>query len=242
MSSVGHTIGRTNWDKACANMLAPNAMYHHCNETLRGIFYEKTNAWSYNLCEKHSIFISQSNYPIKGFHILLEAISIIINKYPDLKVYTTGSNPCNTSWYRISGYAKYIKGLIIRNNLSSKINFLGTLDANHMCDMYLKANVFVSASSIENSPNSVGEAMLLGVPIIASYVGGTMDMLKDKEEGLLYQFDAPYMLAYYIDQIFSMESKAKEYGNNASKHAYMTHNPQKNYDELVDIYKEVSEQ
>ena len=42
-----------------------------------------------------------------------------------------------------------------------------------MKEQYLKANVFVSASSIENSPNSVLEAMAVGAPVVSSFVAFT---------------------------------------------------------------------
>ena len=81
--------------------------------------------------------------------------------------------------------------------------------------------------------------MLLGMPIVASYVGGTMDMLRDKEEGFLFQADAPYMMAYYIEQFFEKNDLAKRMGNAAHEHAKETHNPIRNTQKLMAIYEEV---
>ena len=39
-----HIIGRTVWDKTCTKFMNPNAIYHFCNENLRGVFYNKR--WS----------------------------------------------------------------------------------------------------------------------------------------------------------------------------------------------------
>ena len=90
-------------------------------------------------------------------------------------------------------------------DLERNVVFTGPLDEEKMCQRYLKSNVFVCPSSIENSPNSLGEAMVLGVPCVASDVGGVSDMLKHKEEGFVYQTDAPYMLAHYVCEIFENE-------------------------------------
>lgn len=67
---------------------------------------------------------------------------------------------------------------------------------------YLASSVFVSVSTIENSPNSVGEAMLFGCPVVSSCVGGVLDMLEHGQEGFLYQASAPYMLAWYVGCVF----------------------------------------
>ena len=55
-----------------------------------------------------------------------------------------------------------------------------------MRQAYLEADVFLLPSQSENSPNSLGEAMLLGLPCVASNAGGIPDMLADGQEGLLY--------------------------------------------------------
>ena len=59
--------------------------------------------------------------------------------------------------------------------MEDKIEFLGRLSAEGMKQAYLDANVFVMPSTIENSPNSLGEAMLLGVPCVAADVGGVAE-------------------------------------------------------------------
>ena len=95
--------------------------------------------------------------------------------------------------------------------LEQHIRYLGTLNEQDMCRQYLKANVFVSASSIENSSNSLSEAMILGVPCIASDAGGTISLFQHEHDGFLYQADAPYLLAYYIDRIFSDDERLRNF-------------------------------
>ena len=109
-----------------------------------------------------------------------------------------------------------------------------------MKERMLKSNVFVSPSSIENSPNSVGEAMILGVPCISSDVGGVKNMLKHGEEGLVYPFHDPYVLAHYIDEIFSSQSFAEKLSYNAKQHAETTHSQKINLKSLIDIYNQIS--
>ena len=119
----------------------------------------------------------------------------------------------------MSSYEKYVNDIIDKLNLRNNIVFTGPLKANEMKTRYLTSHVFVSPSTIENSPNSVGEAMILGVPTISSDVGGVKDMLAHGEEGFVYPMDEPYMLAYYIDRVFSNDSISLKLSECARNHA-----------------------
>lgn len=237
LKAVSHVIGRTTWDRICVEIINPTAIYHFNNEILRDSFYAQK--WSIDNCDKYSIFVSQAQMPIKGFHFILEAATILKKKYPQLQIYVAGSLPPFNNGANATAYAKYLYRYAKKNNLLKFVTYIGNLDEKSMCDRFLKSHVFVSASSIENSPNSVGEAMLLGVPTVASNVGGTSDMLRDKEDGFLYQYDASYMLAGYVDRIFSNDSLAMQFSKSAREHAILTHNKEKNYKDLIHIYEEI---
>lgn len=240
IEGVQHIIGRTTWDKICTEIINPLATYHFNNEILRNSFYMQT--WNIENCEKYSIFISQAQTPIKGFHFVLEAAVLLKKKYPQLQIYVAGSrNPFNNG-INATAYSKFLYKYAKRNDLLKSVTYVGKLDEKNMCNRFLKSHVFVSASSIENSPNSVGEAMLIGMPIVASNVGGTSDLLCDKKEGYLYQFDASYMMAGYIDRIFQNDSMAVEMGKQARIHALQTHDRNKNFGELIGIYKQIAMQ
>jgi len=237
IKKIKYVIGRTTWDKANSKIINKDINYFICNETLRDEFYKYK--WNIEECNRHSIFISQGSYPIKGLHMVIEALKIIVQKYKDAHLYIAGDRIIKNK-IRISSYGKYILSLVRKYNLSSNITFLGNLDEKKMCEEMLKSNVFVCPSSIENSPNSLGEAMLLGVPCVASYVGGIPDLLKDKEEGYIYPFNEPYMLAYYIEEIFSNEDKAMILSQNARKRAVYTHSKQKNIENILKTYESIS--
>ena len=244
LQKTNHIIGRTTWDKACSKQINPDAKYHFCNETLREEFYK--HQWDINDCEKYSIFLSQGQYPIKGLHYVLEAMPLILKKFPQTKVYISGKDITKSDSIKdkllMTYYGKYIRKMIKRLDLERNVVFTGPLDEEKMCQRYLKSHVFVCPSSIENSPNSLGEAMILGVPSIASYVGGIPDMLKDKEEGFLYQHDAPYMLTHYICEIFEKKDLAIKFSKNAREHALKTHDRNENTRRLIKIYNEIVSQ
>jgi glycosyltransferase involved in cell wall biosynthesis len=243
LKNTQHVIGRTEWDKACTRQLAPNAQYHFCNESLRGSFYE--HSWSLSDCQNHSIFLSQGGYPIKGLHFVLEALPAIRERFPDVHIYVAGANIINTATIterlRLTSYGQYIIKLLKKHDLFSYVTFLGAQNEEDMCKQYLQAHVFVSPSSIENSPNSLGEAMLLGVPSVASAVGGVVDLMLHRQEGFVYQYDASYMLAHYVCEIFSNDHMAEEFSQNAKKRAQTTHDKEVNLNRLLAIYRAILE-
>lgn len=243
LKNTKHVIGRTTWDKACTMQINPEAQYHFCNETLREEFYKR--AWSFEKCEKYSIFLSQGQYPIKGLHYMLEAMPYILERFPEAKVYISGKDITKSDTLKnrllITYYGKYIKSLIKKYKLNGNVIFTGPLDEVNMCERYLKSNVFVCPSSIENSPNSLGEAMILGVPSIASNVGGVADMLTHNKEGYVYQTDAPYMLAHYVCELFEKEDIAQKFSENARVRALQTHSKEDNLQRTLEIYNIINE-
>ncbi len=241
LQGVKHIVGRTTWDKACTSQINSDATYYFCNEILREVFYEHT--WDINKCKRYSIFVSQGSYPIKGLHFMLEAMPIVLRRFPDARLYVSGNNltKSDTLMDRLkrTSYGKYLNKLVQRLCLEDKVIFTGVLDERQMCERFLYSHVFVCPSSIENSPNALGEAMLLGVPCVASDVGGVADMLKHKEEGFVYQHDAPYMLAHYVNEIFANDELSVQFSVKAREHAMQRHDCEKNNEALISIYKDI---
>lgn len=232
-----HVIGRTDWDRAAAWAINPEARYHHNYETLRLPFY--SGEWNYETCEKHSLFCSQSHYPIKGLHLVLQALVLVKREYPDVRLYVGGENIMQMPFWRISSYRKYLRHLIQENGLQENVKFTGFLTAEQMKARYLRSNVYVSASSIENSSNSIGEAMLLGTPVISSCVGGILSLMEHSKEGLLYPAGEVNMLAHHICTIFAAPEYAATLSQAARLRARRTHDGEHNAAVLMKIYRDI---
>lgn len=237
----GNVTGRTAFDKAAAKKMNPQAKYFSMNETMREEFYQGN--WSYGRCEKHRIFFSQADYPLKGFHYLLMALEIVKKKYPDVTVAVAGNSLVNYKTLKdkikISAYGKYLRKLVEESKLEEKIVFLGKLTAEEMKQQYLKCNTFVCASSLENSPNSVAEAMLLGVPVVASYAGGIPSMVAHEKEGLLFEKGNAKALAEAIMKTWESYNMVRTITESARARARKAHNGEENYRRLLEIYREI---
>lgn len=241
IQKVKHVMGRTDWDYACTTQINPQVEYHYCGEMLRKAFFH--NRWNLRDCERHSIFVSQSGYPIKGFHLMLEAMREIVKRYPDAHLYTTGLNPLkeNIKGKLLQGnYRRYIGQLIQKYGLENNVTYLGFLNEEDMCNRFCKSHVFVNCSSIENSPNSVGEAMVLGMPVVSSDVGGIKSMMMHDRDGLLYQADAPYMLAYSVERIFENDNLALRLANSAHEVALKRFDPSQVMSDLMIMYNKIA--
>ena len=261
---AGNVTGRTAWDRFYTEKWNPKAVYHMMNETLRPAFY--TDIWQEERCVPHSIFLSQGDYPIKGLHYVLEALPAILEKYPDATVSVAGNSLVRYETFKdklkISAYGVYLRKMIADRHLEGKITFLGRLNGEAMKEQYLKSHLFLCCSSIENSPNSLGEAMLLGMPCVSADVGGIPTIFTDGRDGILYQgfqsekneFDSRYSpvkteentlenisrrLSDAVIAMWSDHDKRKEYCKNAREHAKKTHDGAENYRRMTEIYAEI---
>lgn len=243
LSRTKHVIGRTNWDKIHVQSINKNVKYHLCNESLRHRFYT-SKKWNLNNCVKHSIFLSQGNYPLKGLHQVIKAIIPLVSKYPNVQIRVGGTNIIakNTivEKLKFTGYGNYIYKLLKKNNLINNINFLGMLSEEDMIREYQNCNIFICPSSIENSPNSLGEAQLIGVPTISAYVGGIPDMVIDNYSGLLYRYEEIEILTHHIDILFTDNDLANKLSSNGIKVATTRHDAKSNLTQLLLIYNEIN--
>lgn len=242
LRKLRHVIGRTDWDRRNALEINPGLTYHFCNETLRETFY--SGQWSYGGCIRHRIFASSCTYPVKGFHLLLEALPIVRQKYPDTTVAVAGRSFLPEDLkdrLRRNGYEAYLAKLVRQYRLEKAVEFLGHLSADAMKQAYLRSNVFVLPSTMENSPNVLGEAMLLGLPCVAADVGGVSSLMGDGE-GILTAPASPQTLAAGICRVFAMGEASEKMGLAARERAKRTHDPEKNLEDLLKIYDSLMEE
>lgn len=239
--------GRTGFDREAAAKINPEARYFFMNETLRKEFYE--GEWRLTGCEAHSIFLGQGDYPLKGMHFVLEAMALLAPKYPDCRLYVAGNSVIAHNSLKekikLPAYGKYLLSLIRQYGLEERVVMLGKRNASEMKERYLRSSVFVCASVLENSPNTVGEAQLLGVPTVASRAGGIPDMITDGEDGLLFPAGDVEKLAEAIERLWERKTEeeglclAERISEKARRRARAVHDGESNYLRLLSIYDEM---
>ena len=217
------------------------------NETMRREFYE--GQWRLSGCEEHSIFLGQGDYPLKGMHFALNAMSLLAAKYPDLKLYVAGNSVIAhgslKERLKLSAYGKYLLSLIREYGLQDKVIMSGKLDALEMKERFLKSSVFLCPSVLENSPNTVGEAQLLGVPVAASKTGGIPDMVSDGRDGLLFPVGDERKISQAIEALWDRTKGAdglclaERLSRQARKKASKAYDGERNYQRLTEVYGEI---
>lgn len=234
LSTVENVIGRTEWDYICVKNINPLCTYYHCNETLRDTFY--SGEWEIEKIDRYSIFITQANYPIKGLHILIAALPFIIKRYPKAVVYVAGSKEF---MFNKSPYGSYIKKLMKKYKVEKNIVFLGYLNGEKVKERLLKTHVLLLPSLIENSPNSIGEAMMLGTPVVAADVGGVRSIMQDRKEGYLYSCLDRSEMVKKICKIFNQDKLAIGFSRNERKRARELYDRADNAEQLLSIYNKI---
>ena len=240
LTHITDVIGRTQWDHDHVMSINPKLHYHFMNETLRDSFYEEPK-WNYKQCHKHTIFVSNSGAPLKGAHQVLKALPIILEKYPDTVVNFCGSSVMNNdlkSILHFQGYHLYLRKLVKKLKIQRSVRFLGSLSEREMKQAYLNAHVYVLPSSIENSSNSLCEAQILGVPVVASYCGGTPTLVEDGKTGFLYRYEEYEMLAQIVLKLFFAQDNIT-LSRCELQAATKRHNPINNAFCLQSIYQQI---
>ena len=235
LRKVNYVIGRTKWDRECIKRINPLCKYYYCSETLRNIFYD--GQWDIRSIERHSIFVSQGGYEIKGLHVLLHALPDILKRFPDTKIYVAGDN----TFLKKTAYGKYIRKIINEKKLDNAVSFMGFLNEEGMYHMLHKAHVMVMSSSCENSPNSVGEAMLVGLPVVVSDVGGVSSIVHGGKDAILFKSGDCTALAKNVCTIFDNDQAAIKLSNNGKRTAEKLHSRTNNLEQLLEIYQDICE-
>ncbi len=126
------------------------------------------------------INVSRLNYHKKGQDILIKALKICKEKGLCFECNFVGGESDYSK-----NESKYLKELVISLNLEKEINFLG--NRNDVPALLSESDLFVLTSRYEGFGLVVIEAMASGLPVIASNIDGPAELIKNNENGLLFE-------------------------------------------------------
>lgn len=135
--------------------------------------------------EAPHLVVTRNLEKIYGVDTVLNAFAIIKKQYGAATLTVAGSGP----------EERALKSLAQKLDIQGSVVFTGRLDADQIADLYHQADLLLNASNVDNSPNSLIEALASGVPVVSSNVGGIPDLVDDGKSALLVPPQQPQALA-----------------------------------------------
>ncbi|MFA5369339.1 MAG: glycosyltransferase [Candidatus Omnitrophota bacterium] len=170
--------------------------------------------------------------PIKGHVYLLRAMSKVARIIPDAKLYIIGTPPASRPKYR-----QDLESLVKRLSLCAHVEFTGDCDnvAQRLKDIDL---LVVPSAGEETFGRVIIEAQASGVPVIASRIGGIVDIIKENNNGILVNPRDYSGLADAMLNVIKDKGLQRRLSDNARAYVERRFTLEGMYDATMKVYKE----
>jgi glycosyltransferase involved in cell wall biosynthesis len=164
----------------------------------------------------------------KGVDVLLKAIQILKEKYHrSLRVAIVGDG----------SLMKDLKKLALQYGINEYIDFLGI--RKDVLELMRKSSIFVLPSRWEGFGLALLEAMSVGIPIVATKVGGIPELIEDGKDGILVEPENPEELANAMLRLLDEGELRNLISSNAYKKIKEEYTIERYTRDLLNLYKEV---
>lgn len=141
----------------------------------------------------------------KGVFELIEAFSLLNNKYSNLELMIAGEG----------ADSKQARVLVKEKKIEENVSFLGWIYGNRKLQIFSDASIFCLPSHSEGLSNAMIEAMASGLPIVVTPVGAIPDVIVDRECGLITPLNDPQKLCNRLDELINDRQLRETLGRNA---------------------------
>jgi len=146
----------------------------------------------------------------KGLETLLCAFKLLLQHHPDAHLLLVG--------YVIPEEQSRFADLVAQYDLIDKITVTGRV-ARHEVLRYLHPmDIFAFSTHHDGCPNAVLEAMLAGLPIVATRSGALPQMIEDGKHGLLVPPSSATALYEALEKMLSPGTNRQQYAQEARSH------------------------
>jgi glycosyltransferase involved in cell wall biosynthesis len=132
-----------------------------------------------------------------------------------------------------------LKEQIKRLKLKDNITLVDWTDREHILDILSSSIFYVSSSRYEGLPYSLLEAMVLSKPAIVSNIDGNTDLIKDGENGYLFNLDDVDSLANYMIKLHNESDLRERLGDAAKKTIQEGNSLPQNIETIKEIYSKL---
>ncbi len=223
-------MGRTHWDRAIVKFYNPAANYFVCNEAIREGFMNASRTWSYPGDSGKVVLVSTISGPLyKGMDVILKTADMLKKHTSlDFEWHVCGVGDCRFMEDRTGIKAAEVG-----------VRLLGVVSEEVLREELLGATFYVHPSYIDNSPNSVCEAQIMGLPVIATDVGGVSSLVRHGETGFLVPANDPLMIASIVVDTCRNRQLLEKLGARAKEEARRRHDPEAIKGELISVYRQI---
>ncbi|MBC2696498.1 MAG: glycosyltransferase family 4 protein [Desulfobacteraceae bacterium] len=170
---------------------------------------------------------------IKGVHVLIDALSLLHSKRPDLNIETKIFGAGEES------YRDYLIKKVQQTGIEKVVHFVGEVNSDDIANLLRKSFLSVVPSLwYENLPNSILESYASGVPVLASDIGSLQDCIINGETGYLFRTGDAESLANYLEYCFDHQDKTNTMGYKAREVVKQVYSSQKHIMELEYLFHE----
>ncbi|MEO3879528.1 glycosyltransferase family 4 protein [Rheinheimera fenheensis] len=121
------------------------------------------------------IIVTRNLEAIYDVATAIAAFALVRQHYPNAQLSIAGSGPL------LSTLQQQVQQL----NLTDAVHFTGRMSIEQMAGLYQSAHLLLNTSRVDNSPNSLIEAMACAVPVVSTRVGGIGHLVRDEHDALL---------------------------------------------------------
>lgn len=208
---------------------------------LRREFYE-TSAWKRPENNNHiNIFTSSSGpIPYKGIHVIIEAIALLKQTYPNIKLNIGGDFQVKKKYGVIrNGYMGWLIKKINELGLRDSISWLGMLSSDEIINEMHKSSVVVVPSYIETYCLFMAESMMVGVPSVVSFSGAMPQLAEHGKSALYFPPGDHWECARNIEKIIANPVLANMLSLEARKKAFERNDRINVLHTQLDIYNRI---
>lgn len=194
----------------------------------RGVEAGKFEIQSWDKVERNLILFAGRLEEGKGVRYIIEAMKHIFKEIPNAKMVIAGDGPKRAKFEDLA-----------QTVASKNIEFLGKIPHKEMAELYGKCNVFVMHSKFEPFGAVTVEAMASGRPVVVSNAGGSIEIVKNNETGILVEFGDVKGIADATVKILEDEELARKMGEKGRKRIEEEYRWEKEADRIEEIYEEL---
>lgn len=223
------------WMEAQVSAINSSARIFHTDRALRDPFYERS-PWSFSGAPV--VFCSAAYpSPFKGLHVAIRGTAILRDRLPNVQLRIAGAH--QRPGMRRDGYIAWINREIERFGLESNIIWLGPLSAPQLAGELAGCSVFVLPTFVESYCVALAEAMMVGVPSVVSFTGGTSSLAKDDDSALFFPPGDEAMCAYQLERLLTNRALAERLSQRARETSLVRNDRGRIVQRQVETYHQV---